>query len=73
MATVPQLAAWTPGYSPILQELLVGPGAFPEAAEKTGQSAMERTGGLYGGQQLILAMTLKGRFVDQEFCQVDRL
>lgn len=72
-STFPQLTAWTPGYSPMLQELLVGRGHSPEAAEKTGQSAIERTGCLYADQHLIPAMKLKGRFVDQEFCQADRL
>ena len=72
-STFPRLAAWTPGYSPMLQELLVGRGHSPEAAEKTGQSAIERTGCLYADQQLIPALKILGRFVDQEFCQIDRL
>ena len=72
-STFPQLSAWSPGYSPMLQELLAGRGHSPEAAEKTGQSAIDRTGCQYADQQLIPAMKLKGRFVDQEFSPVDRL
>ena len=57
----------------MLQELLVGRGHSPEAAEKTGQSVIERTGRLYADRQLIPAMKLIGRFVDHEFFQVGRL
>lgn len=72
-STFPGLAAWPPGYSPMLQELLAGRGHSPEAAEKTGQSAVEKTGCQYADQQLIPAMKLKKRFVDQEFFPVGRL
>ncbi len=72
-STFPRLTAWEPGYVLMLQELLEGRGHSPEAAEKAGQRPIERTGCLYADQQLIPALKIQGRFVDQEFFRVDRL
>ena len=72
-STFPRLTAWEPGYALMLQELLDGRGHSPEAAEKAGQRPIERTGCLYADQQLIPALKIQGRFVDQELFRVDRL
>lgn len=72
-STFPRLTAWEPGYALMLQELLDGRGHSPEAAEKSGQSLIEMTGCLYTDQHLIPALKTHGRFVDQEFCRLDRL
>lgn len=72
-STFPRLTAWEPGYVLMLQELLEGRGHSPEAAEKAGQRPIERTGCLYADQQLIPALKIQGRFVDQELFRVDSL
>lgn len=72
-STFPCLTAWEPGYALMLQELQAGRGHSPEAAEKAGQRPIERTDCLYADQHLIPALRMQGRFVDQEFCRLDRL
>lgn len=72
-STFPRLTAWEPGYVLMLQELLAGRGHSPEAAEKAGQGPIETTGCLYADHQLIPALKTEGRFVDQEFCRIDKL
>lgn len=72
-STFPRLTAWGPGYALMLQGLLDGLGHSPEAAEKAGQRPIDRTGCLYADHQLIPALKMHGRFVDQEFCRVDSL
>jgi len=57
----------------MLKELLDGRGHTPEAAEKVGQRSIDKTGCMYADQQLIPALNTRGRFVDQEFCRMDRL
>lgn len=72
-STFPRLTAWEQGYALMLNELQNGKGHSPEAAEKAGQRPIERTGCLYVDHQLISALKTHGRFVDQEFCRLDRL
>lgn len=72
-STFPRLAAWDPGYALMLQELRAGRGHSPDAAENAGQSHIQKTGCLYADQHLIPALKTQGRFVDQEFCRIDRL
>lgn len=72
-STFPRLTAWVPGYALMLQELLTGRGHSPEAAEKAGQRHIEKTGCPYADDHLIPALKMHGKFVDQEFCRVDRL
>ncbi len=72
-STFPRLTAWEPGYALMLNELKNGMGHSPEAAEKAGQRPIERTGCLYADLQLMSALKMHGRFVDQEFCRLDRL
>lgn len=68
--TFPRLTAWEFGYSVMLNELLVGRGHSPEAADKVGQNSIEKTGCLYADLQLIPAIKKQGRFVDQEFYRI---
>lgn len=63
----PEIDAWVPGYSLMLQELLAGRGHSPEAADKAGQAPITASGGKYADQQLVPALNSQGRFVDQEF------
>ncbi len=65
----PEIDAWAPGYSMMLQELLVGRGHSPEAADKAGQAPIVASGCKYADQQLVPALNSLGRFVDQEFIE----
>lgn len=64
--TFPELGAWQPGYSPMLKALVAGQGHSPEAADKQGQKALNKTGCPYADAQLIPAIEQTGRYVDQE-------
>jgi len=60
------LTTWEPGYAPMLAALKEGRGHSPEAAEKQGQKAVASTGCGYADGQLVPALRVSGRFVDQE-------
>ena len=72
-STFPELVAWEPGYSLMLQELNAGRGHAPEAAEKVGQHPVDSVGCPYADEHLIPALRAGGRFMDQEFCSFDKL
>jgi hypothetical protein len=65
-STFPDLNAWTPGYAPMLTELLDGRGHSPEAAEKQGQRPIASTGCRFADAELIPAIDKTGRYLDQE-------
>jgi hypothetical protein len=65
-STFPTLAAWQPGYEPMLALLASGDGHAPEEAGKEAQQAVERTGCSFADEILIPALNLYARFVDQE-------
>lgn len=60
------LAAWEPGYAPMLSVLIGGQGHSPEAADKQGQIPVLSTGCSYADAHLLSALHSKGKFVDQE-------
>ncbi|MGC3965170.1 MAG: DUF2220 family protein [Rhodocyclaceae bacterium] len=60
------LAAWEPGYQPMLVRLLSGQGHAPESGLKAGQKAITATGCAYADVRLLPAITQTGCFVDQE-------
>lgn len=62
----PSLAAWEPGYAPMLSVLLAGQGHSPEAADKQGQRPLAATGCAFADAHLIPALAMTGRYVDQE-------
>jgi hypothetical protein len=62
----PEMQAWQPGYSPMLESLLAGNGHSPEAADKRGQRPLEAVGCAYADSELLPALRTKGKFVDQE-------
>ena len=62
----PHLAAWEPGYAPMLQALEAGEGHPPEAADKAGQRPVASTGCRYADSALVPALSRLGSFVDQE-------
>lgn len=66
----PQLQAWRPGYSALLEMLLRGGGHTPIAADKGGQRDPGRTGCVYSDDVLLPALRATGRFVDQEAVRV---
>lgn len=59
-------SAWKPGYRIMLERLLAGQGHAPESGAKTGQQKIETTGCAYADSELIPAMVLTEKFVDQE-------
>ncbi|MBM5571097.1 hypothetical protein GM173_05820 [Deefgea chitinilytica] len=61
-----ETSAWEPGYRIMLERLLAGQGHTPESGAKTGQLIIEATGCAYADLELIPAMVLTGKFVDQE-------
>lgn len=65
-AVFDDMAAWAPGYAPMLERLQAGQGHAAESGVKTGQQAIGVTGCSYADQHLIPAMIATGRFVDQE-------
>jgi hypothetical protein len=65
-SSFPGMAAWEPGYAPMLEVLKDGRGHSPEAAEKQGQKSLEATGCSYTDRHLLPALRATGRFVDQE-------
>ena len=60
------LAAWWPGYGPMLERLEGGEGHSPNEAGKGGQQTIERTGCSLADSQLIPALRMRNAFVDQE-------
>ncbi|UWN48542.1 hypothetical protein ASALC70_00726 [Alcanivorax sp. ALC70] len=64
--SLPHLRAWQPGYRPMLEALLNGDGHTPEQARKQGQTDPGQTGCDYTDQQLLPALRVHGRFLDQE-------
>lgn len=62
----PEMQAWRPGYAPMLESLLEGNGHSPEAADKRGQRPVEVVGCSYADSELLPALTVQGKFVDQE-------
>ena len=61
------IAAWKPGYQPMLELLLSGGGHTPEATGKQGQKVSGETACIYADEKLIPALNEAGRFVDQEW------
>lgn len=68
--TFPGMHAWQPGYQLMLQSLEAGQGHSPEAADKQGQRPLEAVGCPYADTQLIPALKVLGRFVDQELYSI---
>ena len=60
------LEAWQPGYEPMLNVLLAGYGHAPDAAGKAKQKPLDVTGSSYADRQLLPAIVLTGKFLDQE-------
>lgn len=60
------LEAWEPGYAPMLSLLKSGGGHAPESAGKQLQRQPCMTGSQLADNELIPAMVVEGRFVDQE-------
>lgn len=60
------MAAWQPGFAPMVAALQDGQGHSPEAAEKQGQRHIASTGCSYADGQLLPALERTGRFLDQE-------
>lgn len=65
-AILPQLQAWQPGYSALLERLLDGAGHRPAAAGKEGQSDPGNTGCTFADDILLPALRATDRFLDQE-------
>ena len=65
-ASFPGLTAWAPGYAPMVATLQEGGGHSPESADKQGQHMLSATGCDYADGNLLPALKLFGRFVDQE-------
>ncbi|RYF29517.1 MAG: hypothetical protein EOO23_06830, partial [Comamonadaceae bacterium] len=65
-STFSTLVAWQPGYRPMLESLQAGGGHPPLAADKAGQRPLERTGCPFADSELLPALKLAGRFLDQE-------
>lgn len=65
----PTMTAWQPGYSPMLEALLLGGGHSPEASDKVGQVPLKETGCAFADGQLLPSLMNCRKFVDQElFC-----
>lgn len=62
----PNIVAWEPGYAPMLKRLLAGEGHAADAANKKNQRVVESVGCSYADMTLLPALSLKGKFVDQE-------
>jgi hypothetical protein len=60
------LRAWELGYAGMLVSLLAGQGHSADDAEKQGQKPLAHTGCSYADTQLIPALDVSGKFVDQE-------
>lgn len=60
------LAAWQPGYEPMLERLRSNEGHAPDEAGKTRQGVIDATGCHYSDTQLLPALKVSGTFVDQE-------
>lgn len=60
------LAAWQPGYEPMLERLRKNEGHAPDEAGKAGQGVLEATGCHYADTQLLPSLKVSGTFVDQE-------
>lgn len=70
---LPQLGAWQPAYSQMLDHLLAGGGHSPSQAGKEQQRDPGTTGCTYADAQLLPALRQLNRFVDQEWCEIDQL
>ncbi|WP_457330140.1 Wadjet anti-phage system protein JetD domain-containing protein [Rhizobacter sp. P5_C2] len=62
----PHASAWQPGYPALARLLAQGSGHLPDHASKAQQSDPGETGCPYADHELLPAMRLHGRFVDQE-------
>lgn len=60
------LAAWQPGYEPMLERLRSNEGHAPDEAGKARQGVIDVTGCHYADTQLLPALNVSGTFVDQE-------
>lgn len=60
------LAAWQPGYEPMLERLRNNEGHAPDEAGKAKQGVIDSTGCHYADTQLLPALKTSGTFVDQE-------
>lgn len=65
-ASFPVMQAWQPGYQEMLDLLEAGEGHEPEQAGKLAQYPVSHTGCAYADSELIPALALHGRFLDQE-------
>lgn len=70
---LPQLEAWQPAYSLMLEHLKAGGGHLPNQAGKELQRDPGATGCAYADALLLPALRKLNRFVDQELLTVDRL
>ncbi|WP_193075486.1 Wadjet anti-phage system protein JetD domain-containing protein [Pseudomonas sp. FME51] len=64
--SLPHLLSWQPGYRQMLNALHEGAGHTPEQGGKGGQIDPIETGCDYADQQLLPALRMAGRFLDQE-------
>lgn len=62
----PNMVAWEPGYAPMLKHLLAGDGHAPDAANKQYQRVVDAVGCAYADLTLLPALSMRGKFVDQE-------
>lgn len=69
--SIPTLTAWRPGYVPMLSSLLEGAGHAPEQAKKEEQTDPLNTGCDYTDTELLPALRMTGRFIDQEGFLID--
>lgn len=60
------LAAWQPGYEPMLERLRNNEGHAPDEAGKARQGVIDATGCHYADTQLLPSLKASGTFVDQE-------
>jgi len=65
-STFGDLKAWVPGYSLMLGALCAGRGHSPESADKQGQREILHTGCSFTDEQLIPALQISNRYLDQE-------
>jgi hypothetical protein len=72
-AIFPHLVAWQPAYSLMLTQLISGEGHSPLQAGKALQRDPQETGCLYADEQLLPAIRLHNRFIDQESLDVAKL
>lgn len=71
--SMPQLEAWRPAYSLMLSHLLAGGGHTPQQAGKEQQRDPGITGCAYADIELLPALRLQNRFVDQEWSSIESL